>query len=378
MQSQKMEALGQLTGGIAHDFNNLLMAVLSSLELLQRRIPQDPKLLGLIDNATQGAKRGAALTQRMLAFARRQDLLLRPIDVPAVVKGMNELLMRSLGPSIRIETHFPFSISPAKADDNQFELALLNLALNSRDAMPGGGTMQISAREQGVVDGDTTGLSPGRYVVVTVNDNGSGMDAETLARATEPFFTTKGVGKGTGLGLSMVHGLLEQCGGRLIIKSTLGKGTTAEMWLPAVTKAAQELDSTARDTEPRVRNSAKLVVLVVDDDDLVLSNTIAMLEDLGHTPLRASSALEAIYTIRKDPRIDVVVADHAMPGMTGAELIAMIKRERPDIVSILASGYAELPDDVDRTTSRLAKPFTQEQLQRVIAEQASPQAHAPA
>ncbi len=378
MQSQKMEALGQLTGGIAHDFNNLLMAVLSSLELLKRRIPQDPKLLGLIDNATQGAKRGAALTQRMLAFARRQDLLLRPIDVPAVVKGMNELMMRSLGPSIRIETHFPLSISPAKADDNQFELALLNLALNSRDAMPGGGTMLISAREQGVADGDTTGLSPGRYVVVTVNDNGSGMDAETLARATEPFFTTKGVGKGTGLGLSMVHGLLEQCGGRLIIKSTLGKGTTAEMWLPAVTKAAQELDSSARDTEPRVRNSAELVVLVVDDDDLVLTNTLAMLEDLGHTALRASNALEAIYTIRKDARIDVVVADHAMPGMTGAELIAMIKRERPDIVSILASGYAELPDDVDRTTSRLAKPFTQEQLQRAIAEQASPQAHAPA
>src|SRR5579862_8998969 len=195
-----MEAVGQLTGGIAHDFNNLLMAVLSSLELVRKRLPQDPRILALIDNAVQGAERGAALTQRMLAFARRQDLKLGAVDVPMLVRGMTDLLQRSLGPSIQIETRFPLALSAVRADANQFELALLNLALNARDAMPDGGPLIFAARDEEVAPGNTMGLAAGRYVCLSTIDTGAGMDEATLAHAAEPFFTTKGVGKGTGLG----------------------------------------------------------------------------------------------------------------------------------------------------------------------------------
>jgi signal transduction histidine kinase len=205
-QSQKMEAVGQLTGGIAHDFNNLLSAVLGSLELLRKRMPDDPKLTRLLDNAVQGAQRGAALTQRMLAFARRQDLKPEAIDVPAHVRGMTELLQTSLGPSVTMEVRFPLSLRPARADPNKLELALLNLAMNARDAMPDGGALIIAAREESSPPSDS-GLQPGSYICLSVTDHGVGMNPGTLAKAAEPFFTTKGVGKGTGLGLSMVHGM---------------------------------------------------------------------------------------------------------------------------------------------------------------------------
>ena len=368
MQSQKMEAVGQLTGGIAHDFNNLLMAVLSSLELVRKRLPQDPRILSLIDNAVHGAERGAALTQRMLAFARRQDLKLGAVDVPVLVRGMTDLLQRSLGPSIQIETRFPLALSAVRADANQFELALLNLALNARDAMPDGGPLIFAAREQDVSAGNAMGLAAGRYVCLSTIDSGMGMDEATLAHAAEPFFTTKGVGKGTGLGLSMVHGLAEQSGGCLVLKSRPQEGTTAEIWLPV----AEDVDAVqprvaapaARDAQPE----PALVVLAVDDDELVLSNTVAMLEELGHRPLAAMSAAEALAILRTAPHVDLVMTDQAMPGMTGVELATAIKAEWPDIPVVIATGFAELSGSAGMQFSKLAKPFKLDDLARVVVE----------
>ena len=235
-QSQKMEAIGQLTGGIAHDFNNLLSAVLGSLELLRKRMPDDPRLVRLLDNAVQAAQRGTSLTQRMLSFARRQELKPEPVDLPALVAGMSELLRTSLGPSVTVEMRFPPALKPVLADSNQLELALLNLAVNARDAMPKGGPLVISAREDRLPP-DQCNLRPGLFVCLSVIDRGVGMDEATLAKAMDPFFTTKGVGKGTGLGLSMVHGMAEQSGGCLVLTSREGEGTTAELWLPIAPSA---------------------------------------------------------------------------------------------------------------------------------------------
>jgi PAS domain S-box-containing protein len=368
MQSQKMEAVGQLTGGIAHDFNNLLMAVLSSLELVRKRLPQDPRILSLIDNAVHGAERGVALTQRMLAFARRQDLKLGAVDVPLLVRGMTDLLQRSLGPSIRIETRFPLAMSAVRADANQFELALLNLALNARDAMPDGGPLIFAAREEPVAAGNAMGLAAGRYVCLSTIDAGVGMDEATLAHAAEPFFTTKGVGKGTGLGLSMVHGLAEQSGGCLVLKSRLHEGTTAEIWLPVAENVDNDRPKEAAPNLRHAQPEPELVILAVDDDELVLSNTVAMLEELGHRPLAALSAAEALVILRSEPHVDLVMTDQAMPGMTGVELATAIKTEWPDIPVVIATGFAELSGSAGMQFSKLAKPFKLDDLARVVVE----------
>jgi PAS domain S-box-containing protein len=368
MQSQKMEAVGQLTGGIAHDFNNLLMAVLSSLELVRKRLPQDPRILSLIDNAVHGAERGAALTQRMLAFARRQDLKLGTVDVPVLVRGMTDLLQRSLGPSVQIETRFPLALSHVRADANQFELALLNLGLNARDAMPDGGPLIFAAREQDVAAGNAMGLAAGRYVCLSTIDSGSGMDEATLARAAEPFFTTKGVGKGTGLGLSMVHGLAEQSGGCLVLKSRPNEGTTAEIWLTVADDIGAERPPAPAPAARNAQVEPELVILAVDDDDLVLSNTVAMLEELGHRPLAAMSAAEALAILRTAPHVDLVMTDQAMPGMTGVELASAIKAEWPAIPVVIATGFAELSGTAGIQFTKLAKPFKLDDLARVVVE----------
>ena len=364
--SQKMDAIGQLTGGIAHDFNNLLTAILGSLELANRRLPADAKVTPLIANAMQAAQRGAALTQRMLAFARRQDLDLKPVDVPALVRGMTDLLQSSLGPAVPIETHFPLKLSLAHADANQLEMALLNLAVNARDAMPGGGSIVIAAREEVVASGSAGKLKAGRYVCLSVRDTGEGMDKTTLARAMEPFFTTKGVGRGTGLGLSMVHGMTEQSGGRFILKSRKGAGTTAEIWLPVakLSRDTGESDRPAREEAPRTR---PLVVLAVDDDGLVLMNTTVMLQDMGHTVFEATSANQALDILRREQSVDLVITDHAMPKMTGVQLAAAIKAERPGIPIILATGYAELPPGDENELPKLGKPFRQHDLMQAVA-----------
>jgi len=231
-QSQKMEAIGQLTGGVAHDFNNLLTVVMGSLELVQKRLREDPLSARLVENAMQAAQRGATLTQRMLAFARRQDLKPEVIDIPSLVLGMNDLLNHSLGANILLNAHFPTTIGPVRVDPNQLEMAMLNLAVNARDAMPNGGSVTITAHEEMLGDHDKLGLKEGRYALLSIADDGVGMDSATLVRALEPFFTTKGVGKGTGLGLSMVHGVVEQSGGRLFLESRVGEGTTASLFFP--------------------------------------------------------------------------------------------------------------------------------------------------
>jgi PAS domain S-box-containing protein len=373
LHSQKMDAIGQLTGGIAHDFNNLLMVVIGSLELMRKRLPDDPKLMALHKNAVQGAQRGATITKRMLAFARRQSLRREAVDIAQLVHGMTDLLERSLGPSVHIETRFPLLIERALVDANQLEMAVLNLTVNARDAMPAGGRIVIATREESIAAGDASGLKPGRYICLAVRDPGTGMDEETLKRATEPFFTTKGVGKGTGLGLSMVHGVAEQSGGRFTLQSRTGEGTTAEIWLPVAGTQAHALDQIQRSAVgDAVVDHGSLVVLAVDDDALVLTNTIAMLDDLGHTGLPASSGQEALDILRRGDLVDVVITDQVMPRMTGLQLAEAIQKALPGLPVILATGYAEMEPGVEARWPKILKPFTEaelaEQLARIVPE----------
>lgn len=362
-QSQKMDAIGQLTGGVAHDFNNLLMAVLGSIELVRKRLPEDPRITPLLDNALQGARRGTALIQRMLAFARRQDLKIEAIDIPTLVRGMTDLLQRTLGPQVSIETRFPLLLAPAHGDTNQMELALLNLAVNARDAMPEGGRIIIGAREETLT---SIGMTHGRYVCVSVTDTGEGMDQATLAHAAEPFFTTKGVGKGTGLGLAMVHGMAEQSGGRFVLNSVKGEGTTAEIWLPVATGNSTNISAPQPPEE--IAQHGALRILAVDDDGLVLMNTAAMLEELGHTVFEANSGQDAVDALHKHAPIDLIITDQAMPHMTGVQLAEAVRADFPDMPIILATGYAELPDGTDIELLKLGKPFSERDLAKAISD----------
>jgi PAS domain S-box-containing protein len=355
-QAQKMETIGQLTGGVAHDFNNLLMAVMGNLDLLRKRVPDDPRLHRLIDGALQGAERGASLTQRLLAFARQQDLRALPVNLGALIQGMIDLLERSLGPRIALRLDIPENLPPARVDANQLELAILNLAINSRDAMPDGGSIDIRVAECRS-SGDAT-LQPGRYLKVSVIDTGKGMTPDILKKAIEPFFSSKPLGKGTGLGLSMVHGLAVQLGGALQLSSTVGKGTTATLILPVAT-AAPEAESPAH-VAAKVNRSA--VILFVDDDPLIAMSTMEMLEDLGHKVIGANSGLHALDIIRSEQPIDLMMTDHVMPGMTGIELAAASREVRPSLPILLATGYADLPEGAQLDLPRLAKPYHQDQL----------------
>jgi PAS domain S-box-containing protein len=368
-QSQKMEAVGQLTGGVAHDFNNLLTVVIGSLDLLHKRLPaDDARALRLLDNAIQGAQRGASLTQRLLAFSRGQALSPTAVEVTELVRGMSDLLRSSLGPGIQVETLFPLDVARAYADANQLELALLNLAVNARDAMAGNGLLTISAREMQVAAGQAGELAPGQYVVLSVADTGEGMDEATLARCMEPFFTTKGIGKGTGLGLSMVYGLAAQSGGRLLLRSCKGKGTTAELWLPRAKMDAAALPQRATDrTDTRSEPLDRRVVLVVDDDLLVLASTASMLDELGHKVVEATSGRQALEILQAGAKADLVMTDQVMPNMTGLQLAAELKRLWPDLPVLLATGYAERRELVSAGLPLLHKPFGQNVLAGAIA-----------
>jgi signal transduction histidine kinase len=354
-QAQKTESLGQLTGGIAHDFNNLLAAILSSLQLMKKRLPDDGRTQRYLDNALRAAQRGAVLTQRMLAFARKQDLKPETVDVKLLVEGMQDLLQSSIGPQVRIQTQFAASLRPVAVDAHQLELAILNVAVNARDAMPEGGTLFIEGDEQHLGDRD--------FVRITLRDTGTGMDDATLARATEPFFTTKAIGKGTGLGLSMVQGLAAQSGGHMNVKSRLTEGTVVELWLPPA--ATQSLSPSPPALAAPKTQSPRLSVLVVDDDPLVLMGTVDMLDDLGHEVVETSSASEALQ-ILKTRSFDIVLTDQAMPMMTGTELARELSYSHPDLPVVLVTGYADLPKDTPATLARLSKPFTQADLDEIL------------
>lgn len=368
MQSQKMEAIGQLTGGVAHDFNNLLMAVLGSLELLRRRIPDDQRTSALIDNAVQGAQRGVTLTQRMLAFARQQSLKPELLDVRQLIRSVRDLLVRSAGPATSLEWAIPDDVAPVLADANQLELALLNLVTNARDAVADGGRITVSVGNEHIAKAGARAPSPGSYVVIAVSDDGAGMDEPTLARCVEPFFTTKGVGRGTGLGLSMVHGMAEQSGGCLRIRSRPGEGTRAEILLPMVQNDAEgDVREGAVPERESMTEHSGLTALAVDDDGLVLLNTAMMLEELGHRVIEATSGREALDVLRSGIAVDVLITDQAMPNMTGLQLAAEARVLKPDLRIILATGYADVPSDAALDVRVLSKPFGLHDLATTLA-----------
>ncbi len=370
-QSRKLETLGQLTGGVAHDFNNLLAAIQTSLSMLRQHVDaENAKAVALLRNAQSGADRGAKLVQHMLAFARRQDLAPTSIDTCGLVGEMDQLLRSSLGPGIEIKCHFEENVPAALVDANQLEMAVLNLAVNARDAMNGQGTLTISCTV--VEHPGNTELKTGQYVRLVIADDGPGMDATTLTRAPEPFFTTKGVGKGTGLGLSMVHGLARQSGGAFRLESTPGSGVTAEILLPVATPDRQDepVDLPTRKTSTDTPGRP-LKILAVDDDFLVMMGTVGMLEDLGHTVLEAGRGEEALEIFDAHPDIDLVLTDQAMPGMTGAQLAEALRGRRPDLPIILCTGYGELPTGSEHfITGRLGKPFSEHQLVDAITKAA--------
>ncbi|HVI54637.1 MAG TPA: PAS domain S-box protein [Luteibacter sp.] len=371
-QSQKLEAVGQLTGGVAHDFNNLLMAVQGNLELMRDHAELPERLNRLVSNALSGVRRGVSLTQRMLAFARRQQLHLEPVNVVALVSGMSDLLRTSLGPAIAIEVRFPLALPDVMGDINQLELCVLNLCVNARDAMEEGGLITIQAAAEEIGARHTLQLPPGRYVRLSISDTGPGMDAATLTRATEPFFTTKGVGKGTGLGLSMVHGIAQQSGGALQLESSKAGGTTVSIYLPIAPSHTDVVPETAPVVHGRtlyhtpVSDGPLPVVLVVDDDPLVLSTAVEMLAYAGYDARGAASANEALRRLETIDELIAVVTDHAMPGMTGSELASELATLRPGLRVVLASGYAEVPAVAAGIAVQLQKPFGRDALLAAI------------
>jgi PAS domain S-box-containing protein len=364
-QSQKMEAIGQLTGGVAHDFNNLLTPIIGALDVLERRRLGGEREQRLVSGAIQSAERAKTLVERLLAFARRQPLQSVPVDIAQLMGGMGELVASTTGPQIKVVVEAGQDVPPALADPNQLEMALLNLAVNARDAMPEGGTLRISATADIIDARHPSRLRPGRYIRLSVADTGTGMDEETLKRAAEPFFSTKGVGKGTGLGLSMVHGLASQLGGAMTIRSRPGLGTNVELWLPESTVSLQEA---ATRSEPALMTAPQRgTALLVDDEPLVRLSTADMLGELGFQVIEAESAEQALKLVDKGQRFDVLVTDHLMPGMNGTDLARALRSRVPKLPVLLVSGYADA-DSIALDIPRLKKPFRKDDLVSMLAQ----------
>jgi PAS domain S-box-containing protein len=361
-QSQKMEAMGQLTGGVAHDFNNLLTPIVGSLDMLQRRRVGSEREQRLIAGAALSAERARTLVQRLLAFARRQPLQPVAVDLGKLVTGMIDLVASTSGPRVKVEVDLASENPAVIADPNQLEMAILNLAVNARDAMPDGGSLIIAAREEALRDGAALKLERGRYVRLSVSDTGVGMDAEIARRAVEPFFSTKGVGRGTGLGLSMVHGLAAQLGGAMRIESRLGVGTTVELWLPVAEAVASDVEQVG----PALAAAKAGTVLLVDDEELVRASTADMLSELGYEVTEVASAEEALRLIGNGLGPDVVVTDHLMPGLTGTDFARLLKEREPAAKVLVISGYAE-DEGVAPDLPRLTKPFRQAELAESLA-----------
>ena len=350
-QSDKMQALGTLAGGIAHDFNNLLTAILGSLELAGPKVADLPRVQRLIENARGAAERGASLTKRLLSFSRAHDLQARATDVNGLIEGMSDLFGSSLGGLISVRTELADGLPPAQVDPDQLELAVLNLCINARDAMPDGGAMTVATRTLSIA-GDSE-IADGDYLGISVTDAGTGIPEEILRRVCEPFFTTKAVGQGTGLGLAMVFGLAQQSKGRLVIESEVGRGTRVELALPFAAAAAPESDPRAGGTAPIAARPAS--ILVVDDDAEVRHVTASFLSGFGYRETEAEDGRAALRLMERG-RFDLVVADLAMPGMSGVELAAEIRDRVPGLPVLILTGHADampIPDDLPV----LAKPF---------------------
>jgi PAS domain S-box-containing protein len=373
-QARKLEALGRLTGGVAHDFNNLLQALSGCLRMIRRR-SAEPAVAPLVEAGQQAVDRGAKLTQQLLAFARRQALRPEALDVRERLLGMSELLARALSADIRLDLDFAPDLWPVEVDPTQFELAVLNLAVNARDAMPGGGRLSVASRNASVPPGSEAGGTAGDFVLLTVSDTGTGMPPEVIARAFDPFFTTKEIGKGSGLGLSQVYGFASQSGGWVQIESVPGEGTRVSLWLPRSTA----LPSPARPepTAPEPAPGAARRLLFVEDDEAVAEMTAAALEDFGYAVARASSADEAIARLRAGEGVDLLLSDIVMPGsMNGADLAREARRLRPALPVLLTTGYADRLD-VEGAFPVLAKPYRIETLlDAVAAELADPRRRA--
>lgn len=364
-EMQKLETIGQLTGGVAHDFNNLLTPIVGVLDMLSRHHERDERIGRLIGSGLQAAERARTLVQRLLAFARRQHLEARPIDIRNLVTGMEDLLARSLGPQIALQIECAANLSPAMIDPNQLELALLNLAVNARDAMPEGGQLKITVNEE-CVEGPSK-LVNGPYIRVAVSDTGVGMDAKTIKRAVEPFFTTKAKGQGTGLGLSMVHGLAAQSGGDFALSSVPGRGTTATLWLPV---SVEQIDASVEPVAGKtaLRCVQGTPVLLVDDEELVRAGTAEMLAHAGYVVRQAASGHQALAMLKDGLVIEALITDYAMPGMTGAELAREAVRLRPALPVLMITGFASLKDRISSDLPRLSKPFRQIELTDALAE----------
>jgi len=360
---QRMETIGQLTGGVAHDFNNLLTPIVGSLDVLRHRVEGEERFERLIGGALQAADRAKTLVQRLLAFGRRQVLDPRAVDVGALTEGMLDLISRSIEQQIELTLETEPGLPPARVDPHQLELAILNLAVNARDAMPDGGTLGIRIDRQSVGPGHGRDLRHGEYIRVTVTDSGIGMDEATLQRAIEPFYSTKGVGKGTGLGLSMVHGLAGQSGGALFLSSTPGAGTRAEIWLPAT---EDHVEPAAERSGGEAEAARKALILVVDDEAIVRAATAHMIEDLGHEVEQAGSAAEALQRLRGGLAPDLLLTDYLMPGTNGAELAREVRALAPALPILIATGYANLAGSSMEDLPLLPKPFRQAELAAMI------------
>jgi len=357
-EAQKLETLGQLTGGVAHDVNNLLTPITGALDLLHRKYAgDDPRAAKWIDGAQQSAERARILVSRLLGFARRQALDIRAVGTADILEGMRDLIASSIGSTIELKILPATDLPPVMADPNQLELAILNLAVNARDAMPDGGSLTLTADRAVLGPGQIPGLKSGAYVRISVIDTGSGMDAETLARAVEPFYSTKGVGKGTGLGLSMVHGLAGQLGGAFRLSSAPGEGTSANLYL---TVAEVGVQKSSRAAAGPIRQTRSTRILLVDDEDLVRAGIAEMLRDLGHIVIQASTGTQALATLQEDARIEVLVSDYMMPGMNGAQLARRALELRPETPVLIITGYAG--GDLDIGYPHLGKPFRQHEL----------------
>jgi PAS domain S-box-containing protein len=370
VQARKMDAIGKLTGGIAHDFNNLLAAVLGGLGLIERRLPLEEEHLKVLNMTRRAAEQGSELVGRLLAFARRQQLQPACIEMEALSAGVTDLLAHTLGGLVELDWKLGDGLWCAFADQAQLELALMNLIINARDAMPDGGTIAVTAENRSVAAGDIQGLAGGDYVVLAVADTGCGISPEILEQVMEPFFTTKDVGKGTGLGLSMVYGFAKQSGGAFHLRSKIGEGTRAEIWLPRAEESGARR-STASESEAAAAPVRRLDILLVDDHEGVRETTAALLRDLGHDVEQAADGPELLALLdgADGAACDLLISDYAMPHVSGAEVIRQARETRPGLPAILITGYADAQSISRRPegVQILAKPFTPDQLAAAIA-----------